>query len=259
MQLNRFLAQQSKFSRRAINQFIKAGQVKVNGKVVYGFTHDLKDQDTIHFREENAKPNFSVITFQQAENKETVNLMLNKPPGVVTSKRDAWHKKTVFDLLPKRKKVKQGEKEESEQKHFHYVGRLDKETTGLLLFTNNGKLTNVLTHPKNRIQKTYVVKLVDDLKKYQLEKIKRGILLEDGFIKPDTIKYKAGSKKHLEIVLHSGKKRIIRRIFFSLGHKITELERINFAGIGLDGLELGKWRFLTTQENHRLEEILKNK
>ena len=164
--------------------------------------------------------------------------MLNKPKGYVTTLDDPQNRRTVMDIVgnacPER---------------IYPVGRLDMDTTGLLLFTNDGELTRRLTHPSFNKKKVYHVFLDKNLQHSDLNKIAEGIELEDGFIQPDAIAYASmDNKREIGLEIHSGKNRVVRRIFEHLGYKVTKLDRVYFAGLTKKNLPRGRWRFLTDKE-----------
>ena len=168
---------------------------------------------------------------------EKVYILMNKPKDYVTTSSDPHAEKTVLDLIA-------GKCSE----RVYPVGRLDKSTTGVLLITNDGELTEKLTHPSYEKKKIYQATLDKNLKKSDLEAIINGITLEDGFIQADKISYLDGNENEIGIEIHSGRNRIIRRIFEYLGYKVKKLDRVYFAGLTKKNLRRGQWRFLTPQE-----------
>lgn len=226
IRLNRYLANAGVCSRREADQYIQAGVVKVNGEVVTELGTKVLRTDTVHFQEE-------LVSLEKK-----VYVLLNKPKDYVTTSEDPQARKTVMDL------VKNCCKE-----RIYPVGRLDRNTTGVLLFTNDGDLASKLTHPKFLKQKIYHVFLDKKCSANDLQQIADGIMLEDGEVHADAISYASDTdKKQVGIEIHSGKNRIVRRIFESLGYRVVKLDRVMFAGLTKKGLKRGDWRFLTEQE-----------
>jgi 23S rRNA pseudouridine2605 synthase len=226
MRLNRFIANAGICSRREADTFISTGCVKLNGKIVSELGIKVIPGDEVSF-------NGKVIS---AEKK--VYVLLNKPKGFVTTVDDPHADKTVMDLVGS-----------ACRERIYPVGRLDKETTGLLLFTNDGDLTKRLTHPKYNRKKIYHAFLDKNIAKADLERIVDGITLEDGFVAADSVSYAdEKDKKQVGIEIHSGKNRIVRRIFMHLGYKVLRLDRVYFCGLTKKDLPRGKWRFLEGKE-----------
>ena len=226
LRLNKFLANAGVCSRREADQFIQAGVVKVNGNVVTELGSKVLRTDEIHFHD------------QLVSIEKKVYVLLNKPKDYVTTSDDPQQRKTVMDLV-----------KNCCRERIYPVGRLDRNTTGVLLFTNDGDLASKLTHPKFLKKKIYHVHLDKNCTAADMQKITEGITLEDGDIKADAISYASDTdKKQVGIEIHSGKNRIVRRIFESLGYKVCKLDRVMFAGLTKKGLKRGDWRFLTEQE-----------
>lgn len=226
MRLNRFIANSGICSRREADKYIAAGTVTVNGKVVTELGVKVRMSDDIRF--DGRKLN--------AEKK--VYLLLNKPKDFVTTTDDPHADKTVMDLV-----------NDACDERIYPVGRLDKTTTGILLFTNDGELSDRLTHPSHRVKKIYQVTLDKPLTKNHLVQIADGIELEDGHIAADAISYiDQNAKNEVGIEVHSGRNRIVRRIFEHLGYKVRKLDRVYFAGLTKKNLPRGKWRFLSNKE-----------
>jgi 23S rRNA pseudouridine2605 synthase len=226
MRLNRFIANAGICSRREADKYIVAGTVTVNGKVVTELGVKVKMSDDIRF--DGRKLN--------AEKK--VYLLLNKPKDYVTTTEDPHAEQTVMDLV-----------NDACDERIYPVGRLDKTTTGVLLFTNDGELSDKLTHPSHRIKKIYQVTLDKPLIKNHLVQIADGIELEDGLIAADAISYiDQNAKNEIGIEIHSGRNRIVRRIFEHLGYKVRKLDRVFFAGLTKKNISRGKWRFLSNKE-----------
>ena len=226
IRLNKYIANAGICSRREADTFIAAGNVTVNGKVVTQMGHKVKRTDDVRFDGRRLLP----------EKKEYV--LLNKPKNFITTTRDEKGRKTVMQLIGSATKNR-----------LYPVGRLDRNTTGLLLFTNDGEMAKKLTHPKYNQKKIYHVFLENNLKAQDMKKLASGINLEDGFIKPDGISYvNPESKAEVGIEIHSGRNRIVRRMFESLGYTVVKLDRVFFAGLTKKNLPRGKWRFLTEKE-----------
>ncbi len=227
IRLNKYIADAGICSRREADKLIKAGVVKVNGKVVTELGSKVKPGDKVMYGD------------QSLSRGKLCYVMLNKPKGFITTMDDPYERKTVMSLI----------KHASEER-IYPVGRLDKNTTGLLLFTNDGDLAQRLSHPRHKIRKVYHVLLNKALSKNDLLKIQEGFDLDDGFIKVDNVSYAAGAKdrKEIGIELHSGRNRIVRRIFEELGYKVTRLDRVVYAGMTKKDIPRGKWRHLDEKE-----------
>ena len=226
IRLNKFLANAGVCSRREADEFITAGVVSVNGQVVTELGTKIKRGDEVKFHDQ-------VVSIERK-----VYVLLNKPKDTVTTSDDPQARRTVMDLV-------KGACEE----RIYPVGRLDRNTTGVLLLTNDGDLASKLTHPKYLKKKIYHVHLDKNLTKADMEQIAAGIQLDDGEIHADAISYTDENKKNdVGIEIHSGKNRIVRRIFESLGYKVVKLDRVYFAGLTKKGLRRGDWRYLTEQE-----------
>ena len=230
IRLNKYLANAGICSRREADEFIAAGVVSVNGVVVTELGTKIKRTDEVKFHDEPVS----------IERKAYV--LLNKPKDCVTTSDDPQARKTVMDF------VKDACKE-----RIYPVGRLDRNTTGVLLLTNDGDLASKLTHPKYLKKKIYHVHCDKNVTKADLDQIAAGITLEDGEIHADAISYASETdKKQVGIEIHSGKNRIVRRIFESLGYKVVKLDRVYFAGLTKKGLKRGDWRYLTEMEVNML-------
>ena len=226
IRLNKFLANSGVCSRREADEFITAGVVSVNGEVITELGTKIKRGDEVKFHD------------QPVSIERKIYILLNKPKDTVTTSDDPQARRTVMDLVkgacPER---------------IYPVGRLDRNTTGVLLLTNDGDLASKLTHPKYLKKKIYHVHLDKNLTKADMDQIASGIQLDDGEIHADAISYTDENKKSdVGIEIHSGKNRIVRRIFESLGYKVQKLDRVYFAGLTKKGLRRGEWRFLTEQE-----------
>jgi len=237
MPLNRYLAHAGVCSRRQAVAFIKQGLVTVGNKVIREPGYKVVAEDQIKFKNKLIRV------------EKKVYILLNKPKDFVTTLSDERGRKIVSDLF--KGVIKE---------RIYPVGRLDRATTGLLLLTNDGDLAQRLAHPRYGVKKVYNVTLRSLLKSGDLEKIKEGVTLSDGFIAVDKISYILGKKKNnLRIEIHSGKNRIVRRIFRHLGYNIAKLDRINYAGLTKKGLATRKWRKLTRYEIDSLKKLSKIK
>lgn len=230
IRLNRFVAQSGLCSRREADDFITAGLVSVNGVVVTELGTKVKPTDEVRFNDERIR------------GEKNVYLILNKPKGYVTTLEDEHANKTVMEL------VKDACKE-----RIYPVGRLDKNSLGLLLFTNDGDITRQLTHPSNHKKKIYEVALDKPLTRADFDALAEGITLEDGDAFFDEISYLKDDKKSVGVEIHSGRNRIVRRMFEHLGYSVTKLDRVYYAGLTKKNLKRGAWRFLTDDEVARLK------
>ena len=226
LRLNKFLANAGVCSRREADEFIQAGVVTVNGEVVTELGTKILRTDEVKFHD----------TPVSLEKK--VYVLLNKPKDYVTTSDDPQQRKTVMDLV-----------KDVCPERIYPVGRLDRNTTGVLLLTNDGDLASKLTHPKFLKKKVYHVHLDKNLTSHDMDQIREGITLEDGEIKADAVEYAdEHDKSQVGIEIHSGKNRIVRRIFESLGYRVTKLDRVQCAGLTKKNLRRGDWRFLTEKE-----------
>ncbi|MEI7492463.1 MAG: pseudouridine synthase, partial [Bacteroidota bacterium] len=234
IRLNKYIANSGVCSRREADKLIIAGVVRVNGKVVTELGSKVSPGDKVQYEE------------QTISKERTKYLLLNKPKGYITTVDDPEKRKTVMSLI-----------EGACKERVYPVGRLDRNTTGLLLFTNDGAIAKKLTHPKYGVKKIYHVELETSLTKNDLEKIRAGLELEDGLVEVDKIEYieDSKSKKELGVELHSGKNRVIRRIFEHLEYKVTRLDRVYYAGLTKKNLPRGHWRILDEQEVNMLKMI----
>ena len=225
IRLNRFIANSGICSRREADDLIIAGVISVNGKIVSELGTKVNPEDEVRFNGEVIK------------GEKKVYILMNKPKGYVTSVDDPHSDKTVMDLL-----------KGACNERVYPVGRLDKNSVGVLLFTNDGELTRKLTHPSYNKQKIYQVTLDKPLSEADMSKIAEGITLEDGPIFADEISYVNDTRREVGIEIHSGRNRIVRRIFESLGYSVQKLDRVYFAGLTKKKLKRGAWRFLTPKE-----------
>ena len=227
IRLNRYIANAGICSRREADVLIAAGSVTVNGKVMTEMGYKVKPGDVVVYGGERLS----------SETKRYI--LLNKPKDYITTLDDPQNRKTVMMLV-----------RDACRERIYPVGRLDRQTTGLLLFTNDGDLSKKLTHPSTRIHKLYEAELNKPLAYEHLKQIREGLELEDGFIKVDDIQY-AGTGEDRRVIgirLHSGRNRIVRRIFEALGYDVVRLDRTMFAGLTKKDLPRGRWRELTEKE-----------
>ena len=230
LRLNKYLANAGVCSRREADEFIQAGVVTVNGQVVTELGTKILRTDEVRFHD------------QPVNIEKKVYVLLNKPKDYVTTSDDPQQRKTVMDLV-----------KNACTERIYPVGRLDRNTTGVLLLTNDGDMASKLTHPRYLKKKIYHVFLDKACAAHDLQQIAEGIQLEDGEIKADDVQYAHPTdKKQIGIEIHSGRNRIVRRIFESLGYKVLKLDRVQFAGLTKKNLKRGDWRYLTEEEVDRL-------
>ena len=236
IRLNRYIANSGICSRRKADELIQAGVVSVNGIPVAELGHKVDPyKDEIRYNGELLK------------REKKVYVLLNKPKDYITTTDDPQERRTVMQLV-----------EKASRERIYPVGRLDRNTTGLLLMTNDGELADKLSHPKNGITKIYHVELSKGLSQGDFNKIQFGLELEDGLIKPDNLSYVAGaSKKEVGIQIHSGKNRIVRRIFEHLGYDVVKLDRVVYGNLTKKDLPRGKWRFLEEHELIQIKHLIK--
>lgn len=226
IRLNKYLANAGVCSRRDADKYIEAGVVKVNGEVITELGHKVLRSDEVLFHDQLIK----------AEKK--IYVLLNKPKGYVTTSEDPQNRKTVMDLV-----------RNACMERIYPVGRLDRNTTGVLLLTNDGEMASKLTHPKFLKKKIYHVYLDRNVTAADLRQIAEGITLEDGDIRADAVDYASETdKKQVGIEIHSGKNRIVRRIFAALGYNVLKLDRVYFAGLTKKNVKRGDWRYLSEEE-----------
>lgn len=231
IRLNRFISNSGVCSRREADEFIQTGLVTVNGTIVTELGTKVKFTDDIRFNGERLK------------GEKRVYIVMNKPKGYVTTMDDPHADKTVMDLISKA---------ECPQRVYP-VGRLDKATTGVLMFTNDGDLADKLMHPSYGATKIYHAFLDKNLKKADFDAILKGIELEDGEIHADSLSYVDDDLAQVGIQIHSGRNRIVRRIFEHLGYGVKKLDRVYFAGLTKKALTRGSWRFLNETEIAKLK------
>lgn len=226
IRLNRFISNAGICSRREADKYIAAGVVSINGQIVTELGTKVSPDDEVRFDNRLLTP------------ERKVYVLLNKPRDVVTTTDDPHADRTVMELV-------KGACEE----RIYPVGRLDRNTTGLLLFTNDGEMSKRLTHPSHKVEKVYQVTLDKVVSVNDMQKITDGIELEDGPISADGITFVEGQDKDtIGIEIHSGRNRIVRRIFESLGYRVKSLDRVSFAGLTKKNLPRGKWRLLSPRE-----------
>lgn len=232
MRLNKYIAHSGIASRRAADTLIMQGHVTVNGEVVQEMGHKVKEGDVVAYK---GKPVQTVT--------KMVYYLLNKPRNVISTASDEKGRKTVIDIMA-----------EKIPERIYPVGRLDRNTSGLILLTNDGDLTKKLSHPSHKVPKIYIATLDKNLSLKDLEAIRDGITLEDGDIKVDSLHYVEGmGKKEVSIEIHSGRNRLVRRIFEHLGYDVVKLDRTYYAGLTKKNLPRGMWRPLTNEEVRMLK------
>jgi 23S rRNA pseudouridine2605 synthase len=235
IRLNRYIANAGICSRRKADELIEAGVVSVNGNVVSELGYKINpSQDEIRYNGELLK------------REKMVYVLLNKPKDYITTTDDPQERRTVMLLV-----------EKASRERIYPIGRLDRNTTGLLLMTNDGDLAEKLSHPRSNVTKLYQVELSKSLTQGDLNKIGFGVELEDGLIKPDSVSYvQGGSKREIGIQIHSGKNRIVRRIFEHLGYEVVKLDRVVYANLTKKDLPRGRWRYLDEKEVIQLKHLI---
>ena len=226
IRLNKFIAHSGIASRREADELIKAGLITVNGKVVKELGTKIKPTDVVMYKGKRLK------------GEPNVYIVMNKPKDTITTRFDPQGRKTVLDILG-----------DEVKERVYPVGRLDRNTTGVLILTNDGELAQRLIHPSTRVPKVYIATLNKDISKSDMEKLVEGFQLEDGFTYVDMVFYFNQKRKDkIVIEIHSGRNRIIRRMLEHLGYEVKALDRIEFAGITKKDLKRGQWRYLTDKE-----------
>ncbi|WP_025762632.1 pseudouridine synthase [Dyadobacter tibetensis] len=233
LRLNRFIANAGICSRREADELIASGQISVNGKTITEMGFQVKRTDQVKFGKKALNP------------EKMVYILINKPKDYITTTDDPEERKTVLDLI-------QGACDE----RVYPVGRLDRNTTGLLLLTNDGELAEKLTHPSSGIKKIYQAELDKPITTEDFELLKHGLELEDGFIRPDEVGLVTPDAMVVGLEIHSGRNRIVRRMFEHLGYEVQKLDRTVFAGLNKKELPRGKWRFLLEREVIKLKYML---
>ncbi|WP_338110667.1 pseudouridine synthase [Roseivirga pacifica] len=225
VRLNRYIANSGVCSRREADKLIEAGEIKVDGEVIKEMGYKVQPGQVVKYN-------------GMALNPETLQyILLNKPKGFITTTSDPKGRRTVMDLV----------KNACPEQIFP-VGRLDRATTGLLLFTNDGDLARKLTHPSKQILKVYQVTLDQPITQADFDEIVNGVKLEDGLVEVNDLAIVSSDKKNIGIEIHIGKNRIVRRLFEHFGYKVEKLDRVVFAGLTKKDLPRGKWRTLTDKE-----------
>lgn len=230
IRLNKYIANSGICSRREADELISSGQITVNGEVIKEMGHKVKKSDRVVFQGKRINP------------EKPVYVLLNKPKDFITTTEDPMERKTVMRLV-----------ENACEERIFPVGRLDRNTTGLLLFTNDGELAAKLSHPSNEIKKIYQVTLDKPLTYKDEEEILEGLTLEDGEAKVDDMQVLSADRKILGLEIHIGRNRIVRRIFAHLGYEVVGLDRVMYAGLDKKDLKRGHYRFLTEKEVIRLK------
>lgn len=225
IRLNKYIANAGICSRREADKLIGKGVITVDGQVIKELGYKVQPGQVVRYEKQVLKP------------EKRVYLLLNKPKGFITTTTDPDGRKTVMDLVDK-----------ACQEQIFPVGRLDRATTGLLLFTNDGEMAKKLTHPSHKIKKIYQVTLDKAITKSDFQAIAEGLTLEDGKALVDDLAIVSEDKKVLGIEIHIGKNRIVRRIFEHLGYRVEKLDRVVYASLTKKDLPRGKWRFLTEKE-----------
>ncbi len=231
--LNKYIAHCGICSRREAAALVKNGQILVNGVVQTNPAYEVREADKITYQSKILKPQSKLIY-----------LLLNKPKNVITSMNDERGRKTVSDLI----------KDQVSERIFP-VGRLDRNTTGLLLLTNDGDLAQKLSHPSHRMKKIYHVVLDKAVTKNDMLEIVKGVQLEDGIANVDGIDYANNKKSEVGVEIHIGKNRIVRRIFEHLGYEVLKLDRVYYAGLTKKNLQRGRFRHLTEKEIIQLKHL----
>ena len=236
IRLNKYIANAGICSRREADTLIETGAIKVNGEIVTELGTKVMPTDEVRYGD------------RILQREKPVYILLNKPKDYITTTRDEFDRKDVMQLIKGACKER-----------VYPVGRLDRNTTGLLLFTNDGEMAKKLTHPSHNIYKIYKVELDKNLKTSDFEEICNGVELDDGIIKPDEVAYVGDSKREIGITIHSGKNRIVRRIFEHFGYEVVKLDRTVYAGLTKKDLPRGEWRFLTEEDINILKRSLGKK
>jgi 23S rRNA pseudouridine2605 synthase len=230
MRLNRFISNSGVCSRREADKLIEMGMISVNGKVITEMGFQVTPTDTVKYGKRLLK------------REKFVYVLLNKPKDFITTTNDPQDRKTVMDLV-----------KNSCDERIYPVGRLDRNTTGLLLFTNDGEVAKKLSHPSHDVKKVYQVELDKPLKDEDLDSIAEGVILEDGYAAVDEIAILNPEKTLVGVEIHIGRNRIVRRIFSHLGYEVVKLDRTMYAGLNKKNIDRGDWRYLSEKEVIRLK------
>lgn len=234
IRLNKFISNAGVCSRREADTLIQAGHITVNDQKIDTLGYQIKPGDIVKYRNKVLKAD------------KPVYILLNKPKDCITTAKDPEGRRTVLDLV-----------KNACRERIYPVGRLDRNTTGLLVLTNDGELAQKLAHPASQVKKLYQVDLAQPLQVKDLEAIQAGVLLEDGIVQVDQVAIITADRKTVGIELHIGKNRIIRRLFEHLGYDIFKLDRVMYANLTKKDLPRGIWRFLTPQEVNQLRRVAK--
>jgi 23S rRNA pseudouridine2605 synthase len=235
IRLNKYIANAGICSRREADKLIAAGLVSVNGKIIVEMGYKINPGDQVKYNGE------------RLSTEKKIYVIMNKPKDTVTTVDDPDGRRTVMDLL-----------DNKIQERIYPIGRLDRNTTGVLLLTNDGELSQRLMHPKYQIQKVYHAVLNKKLKGEDFWELTNGVELEDGFMKPDALAYPDSSKKEeVGIEIHSGRNRIVHRMFEHMGYLLDKLDRVSYAGFVKKGLKRGEWRELTEKEVNQLKRMVR--
>jgi 23S rRNA pseudouridine2605 synthase len=232
IRLNKFIANAGVCSRRDADELIKEGKIKVNGKVIDSMGYKVTAKDRVTYQGRPLK------------SEQLVYVLLNKPKDYITTTDDPKQRKTVMALVKK-----------ACEERIVPVGRLDRNTTGLLLFTNDGDLHKKLSHPSHEVRKIYHVHLDQPILKRDFQRLIDGVDLEDGFVSLDAVEIVSADQREIGLQLHSGRNRVVRRLFEHLGYEVTKLDRVMFAGLTKKDLPRGKWRRLTSREVIQLKHL----
>jgi 23S rRNA pseudouridine2605 synthase len=231
MFLNKFLSLSGITSRRKAVDEIKAGRVMVNSEIIRDPSYKVKEGDSVAYKGKKIGP------------EKHIYILLNKPEGYITAVSDVHGRQHVMDLIKR-----------SDKTRLFPIGRLDKNTTGLLLITNDGDLGQKLAHPKYEVSKVYEVVLDQEFNSALFPKLLKGVRLKDGVTKVDRVFYtKKPNRKKVSIEIHSGKNRIVRRLFKALGYNVVKLDRVKYAGLSKRGIKRGEWRYLSDVEVKQLK------
>lgn len=232
IRLNKFISHAGVCARRAADTLIQAGHITVNGQKVNTLGYKVTPQDVVRYRDQ-------VLTADKH-----IYILLNKPKDYITTTKDPKERKTVLQLI-----------KHACEERVYPVGRLDRNTTGLLLFTNDGALATKLAHPTSKLEKLYHVVLNKPLSEVDYEKIKAGVILEDGVAHVDQLEIVEEDRRNIGLAIHMGRNRVIRRIFEHLRYEVVKLDRVMYAHLTKKDLPRGKWRLLTQQEVTRFNHL----
>jgi 23S rRNA pseudouridine2605 synthase len=233
IRLNKYISNGGVCSRREADTIITEGRVEVNGEVVTTLGHKVQREDVVK------------VDGKQISPTKKVYILLNKPKDYITTTNDPLQRKTVMDLI-----------QDVDAERVYPVGRLDRNTTGILIFTNDGEMAQGLMHPKGNVSKIYSVELSKPIEQKHFYKLQNGIKLFDGFMKPDKIALvDRDDQTKIGVQIHSGRNRVVRRMFEALGYEVVKLDRVIYADIDKQGLSKGKWRNLTEKEVTMLKRI----